>query len=210
MSYASNRQTDLRSQIGRVAQRGNNIPKLLKQAQQQGNADKVNRILRSSGVDPNQLQQVLASNSNNMQAVQNIIQQAGQGDLPQGALLVLNRESFLLVNAPEGTLLAASDQNFLLGGENNDNGVIAANDEGFLYVQDNQTGNADVYQFNGAPNGAMNGQYNADYQAGTWGDDVNMPIAQAYGARAQGGYNWDADEDYARRARRARSTPWQI
>jgi hypothetical protein len=218
MSYASNqrntvRQTDLRSQLGRVAQRGNNIPKLLQQAQQQGNTDKVNRILRSSGVDPNQLQQVLASNSNNMQAVQNIIQQAGQGDLPQGALLVLNRESFLLVNAPEGTLLAASDQNFLLGGENNDNGVIAANDEGFLYVQDNQTGNADVYQFNGAPNGAyngyrnggMNGQYNADYQAGTWGDDENMPIA-----RAQGGYNWDADEDYARRARRARSTPWQI
>jgi hypothetical protein len=193
MSYASNCQTDLRSQLGRVAQRGNNIPKLLQQARQQGNADKVNRILRSSGVDTNQLQQVLASNGNNMQAIQNIIQ---QGDLPQGALLFLNRESLLLVNTPEGALLAASNQKFLSGGENNDNGVIAANDEGFLYVQDNQTGNTDIYQFNGAPNGAYNGYRNADYQAGTWGDDENMPIAQG-----------DAVKDYARLAR---STPWQI
>lgn len=180
MSYVSTqrnaaRQNDLRSQLGRIAQRGNNITKLLQQAQQQGKADKVNRILRSRGIDSKQLQQVLSSNGNKMQTLQNIMQQAKQNDL-----LILNQESLLLVNAPEGTLLAASDQSFLFGGENDDNGIIALNDEGLLYVQDRQTGNTDVYQFDSAPNGDMNGQ------VGAWGDD----------------------ENYVRSARRDRSIYW--
>lgn len=205
MSNASNqrnmsRQNNLRSQLGRMAQRGNNIPELLQQAQQQGNGEKINRILRSSGISSDQLRQALTSNSNNRQAVQNIIQQVSQGNLPQGALLVLNQDSLLLINAPEGTLLAASDQGFLLGGEN-DNDIIAANDEGILYVQDNQSGNADIYQYN---NGAPNGQYNADYQAGTWGDDQYAPVAQTQRNRFQSGYNWEDNQNYNRPARRDR------
>lgn len=114
----------LATQLTRASQPTSAVTRLFQEAEKQGKADKLKRILDSAGVDPQKLQR-------ENKRIADMVEQ-----LPKNALLLLSQEFLLAIKSDEGELVGMSQQGIVFGSDSKDNGVLTAADDAFLFIQD--------------------------------------------------------------------------